>query len=125
VKRTVLGGHKVASRSATRLQTQGPVEWAREVERLGAGEILLTSVDREGTWQGFDVRLTARVTDAVNVPVIAHGGAGSIEHMRAVVRDGGASAVALGSVVVYQNKGMGVLVNFPDKPTLTRALNAS
>jgi cyclase len=125
VKRTVLGGYKVASRSATSVQPHGPVEWARQVERLGAGEILLTSVDREGTWQGFDVQLTARVTDAVNVPVIAHGGAGSIEHMREVVHDGGASAVALGSLVVYQNKGMGVLVNFPDKPTLTRALNAT
>jgi cyclase len=122
VTKRVLGGYRVVSRSATRVQAARPVEWAREVERLGAGEILLTSVEREGTWRGFDVQLTASVAEAVNIPVIAHGGAGSIEHIREAVRSGGASAVALGSLVVYQNQGMGVLVNFPDKSSLASAL---
>jgi len=125
VKRNVVGRARVVSRSATQAHALDPVEWAQELERLGAGEILLTSVDREGTWQGFDVPLTARVTAAVNIPVIAHGGAGSIEHIREVVRTGDASAVALGSLVVYQNKGMGVLVSFPDKSALTRAVRGA
>ncbi len=98
-----------------------PVVWAREVEALGAGEILLTSVDREGTWAGFDQDLIAGVADAVSIPVIAHGGAGSIEHIRTAVKNAGASAVALGSMVVFQKRGMGVLVNFPDPDQLQAA----
>ena len=123
VDRSFLGAYRVTSRSATRTERQSPVEWARESQSRGAGEILLTSVEREGTWQGIDVPLTARVATAVSIPVIAHGGAGSIAHIRAAVHEGGASAVALGSLVVYQNRGMGVLVNFPDKLALEGALN--
>jgi cyclase len=114
VRKSRWGGQYVTSHSGTRRDKRDPVTWAREVEALGAGEILLTSIDREGTWQGFDVELTARVADAVGVPVIAHGGAGSVDHIGAAVRRGHASAVALGSMVVYQKQGMGVLVNFPD-----------
>ena len=95
-----------------------PVEWAREVESSGAGEILLTAIDREGTWQGFDLDLISRVTDAVSIPVIAHGGAGTVDDIAKVVKQGHASAVALGSMVVFQKKGMGVLVNFPDQQKL-------
>ena len=98
------------------------MKWAKEVEERGAGEILLTSIDREGSWMGFDVELVKAVTDAVAIPVIANGGAGSVEDIGIVVKRGGASAVALGSMVVYQKKGMGVLVNFPDERTLAQAL---
>jgi imidazole glycerol-phosphate synthase subunit HisF len=122
VAQAAFGGYRVVSHSATRAQSVKPLEWAREAERRGAGELLLTSVQREGTWAGFDVGLTARVTAAVGVPVIAHGGAGGIAHIGEVVHQGGASAVALGSLVVYQSKGMGVLVNFPDKTALARAV---
>jgi cyclase len=99
-----------------------PVEWAQEVEKRGAGEILLTSIDREGTWEGFDLELVKRVADAVSIPVIAHGGAGTLEHIQQVVKIANASAVALGSMVVFQKKGMGVLVNFPDQAELKRVL---
>jgi imidazole glycerol-phosphate synthase subunit HisF len=95
------------------------VEWAQKLESLGAGEILLTSMDREGTWTGFDVELIKKVTSAVSIPVIANGGAGNVQHINDVVKNGHASAVALGSMVVYQQKGMGVLVNFPDKTAFT------
>lgn len=95
-----------------------PVAWAREAVNRGAGEVLLTSMDREGTWSGFDLELLKRITDAVTVPVIAHGGAGSVADIGAVVRTAGASAVALGSMVVFQKKGMGVLVNFPNHTIL-------
>jgi cyclase len=100
-----------------------PVDWAREVEQLGAGEILLTSIDREGTWQGFDLDLIRRVTDAVSIPVIAHGGAGTLDDIRGVVKQAHASAVALGSMVVFQKQGMGVLVNFPDPRKLDEILS--
>ena len=95
-----------------------PVTWAIEVEKMGAGEILLTSIDREGTWEGFDLELVKRVTDAVSIPVIAHGGAGRLEHIEQVIKQASASAVALGSMIVFQKKGMGVLVNYPDTERL-------
>src|SRR5690606_28442576 len=68
------------------------LEWARRVEALGAGEILLTSMDRDGTKSGFDCELTAAVVDAVNIPVIASGGVGTLEHLVEGVTDGGADA---------------------------------
>lgn len=74
------------------------VTWAREVERLGAGEILLTSMDRDGTREGFDLELTAAVADAVGVPVIASGGVGTLEHLVDGVLEGGADAVLAASI---------------------------
>lgn len=120
VKRTLLGRKKVYTRAATHDTGADPVEWARRAEALGAGEILLTSVDREGTWQGFDLDLVKSVTTAVSIPVIAHGGAGSVTDLGAAVQQGGASAVAVGSMVVFQKKDMGILVNFPDASELGR-----
>lgn len=74
------------------------IEWARRVEELGAGEILLTSMDRDGTKLGFDCELTAAVADAVNIPVIASGGVGSVEHLVQGVTEGGADAVLAASI---------------------------
>ena len=73
------------------------VEWAREVERLGAGEILLTSMDRDGTNDGYDIPLTRAVTRAVNIPVIASGGAGELDHFAEVVIEADADAVLAAS----------------------------
>lgn len=122
VARDFLGRAQVRTRSGTRSTGMDPVQWAREAERLGAGEILLTAIDREGTWSGLDLELLKLVSHAVSIPVIAHGGAGRVEHLRQAVREGGASAVALGSMVVFQKKDMGVLVNFPEARDLEEAL---
>lgn len=84
------GGRKPTGRLA--------VDWAREVVRLGAGEILLTSMDADGTKDGYDIGLTRAVADAVEVPVIASGGAGQLDHMVEVLRDGHASAVLAASI---------------------------
>lgn len=77
------------------------VEWAARVVALGAGEILLTSMDRDGTKDGYDLELTAAVAAAVNVPVIASGGAGTLDHLVEVVRRGGADAVLAASIFHY------------------------
>jgi cyclase len=77
------------------------VGWAAEAERLGAGEILLTSMDRDGTKDGFDLPLTRAVTDAVNIPVIASGGAGQLDHFAEVVVEADADAVLAASVFHY------------------------
>lgn len=74
------------------------VEWAKEVERLGAGEILLTSMDADGTKDGYDIPLTRAVSNAVQIPVIASGGAGNATHMAEVVRDASASAILAASI---------------------------
>ncbi len=76
-------------------------EWAVEVESLGAGEIVLTSVDREGTGKGFDLELTRRIAGSVSIPVIAHGGAGSAKHVVDVVEQGAADAVCVASLLHY------------------------
>ncbi len=122
VKEGLFGGWSVRTRGGKQNTHREPAEWAREVERLGAGEILLTSIDREGTWEGFDLEVVRRVTDTVSIPVIAHGGAGTVEHIGRVVKEANASAVALGSMVVFQKKGMGVLVNFPEQRLLEEVL---
>ena len=74
------------------------LEWAREVQRLGAGEILLTSMDTDGTKDGFDIPLTSAVTSAVDIPVIASGGVGTLQHMVEGVTEGGADAVLAASI---------------------------
>jgi imidazole glycerol-phosphate synthase subunit HisF len=79
------------------------VSWAREVEELGAGEIVLTSMDADGTQNGYDLEMTRAVVDAVAVPVVASGGAGRPEHLRAVLADAGASAALAASIFHYRH----------------------
>lgn len=122
VKKSFFGKQSVRFLSGRRNTNRDPVVWAKELEQQGAGEILLTSIDREGTWDGFDLELVRRVADAVSIPVIAHGGAGTIQHITQVVKECSASAVALGSMVVFQKKGMGVLVNFPELRALEEVI---
>lgn len=78
------------------------IEWAVRAAELGAGEICITAIDREGTGRGFDTELTRRVVEAVPIPVIAHGGAGSCAHIEAVISEGGADAVAVASMLHYR-----------------------
>ncbi|MBI5520982.1 MAG: imidazole glycerol phosphate synthase subunit HisF [Desulfarculus sp.] len=113
VKKSLWGKYKVCHHGGRQVAEVGPVEWARRLEELGAGEILLTSVERDGTFQGYDLELVRQVSQAVGVPVIACGGAGKLEHLGQAVKQAGASAVALGSMVVYQGPHRAVLINFP------------
>lgn len=122
VKKNVWGKYKVWVNGGTEKTDQDPVSWAKQMEKLGAGELLLTSIDREGSWSGLDTALIRQVADAVSIPVVAQGGAGEVAHIAEAVHQGAASAVALGSMVVYQKKGMGVLVNFPDRRQLELSL---
>ncbi len=95
-------GHYEAYTDNGRVRTGVNVfEWAVRVAELGAGEILLTSIDHEGTGKGFDLELTRRVAESVQIPVIACGGAGSIDHVLDVVREGKADAVSLASMLHY------------------------
>ncbi|MCX5748730.1 MAG: imidazole glycerol phosphate synthase subunit HisF [Candidatus Saganbacteria bacterium] len=77
------------------------VEWAKKAEKFGAGEILLTSMDRDGTKIGYDIELTRAVSESVNIPVIASGGAGTLEHINDILTDGRADAALLASLLHY------------------------
>ena len=122
VKKNFFGKYEVVSKSATQKHKSSVIEWAKEMENRGAGEILLTSVDREGTWSGFDLDLIKSITSVVNIPVIANGGAGNVNHIIEGKKTANASALALGSMVVYQKQGMGVLINYPDRKKLEKDL---
>jgi cyclase len=115
VKKNIFGKYQVYINDGRKKINIDPIEWAQQLQSMGAGEILFTSMDKEGTWTGYDIDIIKKVTSSLSIPVIANGGAGSIQHIADVINNGGASAAALGSMVVYQKKGMGVLVNFPDK----------
>ena len=114
----------VCYRRATSSVKDDPVDFARRMEELGAGEILLQSVDREGTRSGYDLELIRSVTDAVSIPVIASGGAATIDDLAAAVHQGGASAVAAGSMFVFQGRHKAVLISYP-KPEALRAAFAA
>lgn len=92
------GTYQVWTRAGTQKTGKDPVLWSKEVESLGAGEILLTSIDRDGTMSGYDLDLIQKVTEAVSIPIIASGGAGSYEDMASVLLSGKASAVAAASI---------------------------
>jgi len=117
-KKTLLGKYEVyinGGRSRTRLD---PAAVAIKMETLGAGEIIINSIDRDGTMTGYDTELVKSVTSVVTVPVIASGGAGDVQHLGEAVKLGGASAVAAGSMFVFQGKHRAVLVSFPEQKAL-------
>jgi len=109
--------YEVVTHDGTKPSGIDPMSHAKRMEELGAGEVLLTSIDRDGTMEGYDLDLIRMVSEVVNVPVVACGGAGSVEDMAKAVA-AGASAVAAGSLVVYQGKNGGVLINFPSEDEL-------
>lgn len=123
VKKNLWGKYQVYISDGKMKIDIDPIEWAQELESLGAGELLITSMDNDGTWKGYDLDIISKIVQSVRIPVIANGGAGTIHHIDEVVKKTNASAVAVGSMVVYQAKGLGVLVNFPDRLKLESIIN--
>lgn len=121
VKRSFFGEFRVMTAGGTKKTPYDPVTFAHMMEDKGAGEIVVYSIDRDGTFKGFDVELVRQVTDAVEVPVIASGGAGSFDDIEKILNLGGAAAAALGSLVVYQGNNRSVLVNYPDNTRFSRS----
>jgi cyclase len=113
-KRSLLGRYETVTRNATKRSGLDPVDWARQAADLGAGEIFINAVDRDGTMQGYDLQLVRRIAEAVSIPVIACGGAGNLAHLREAVDEGGASAVAAGSFFVFHGKHRAVLITYPE-----------
>jgi cyclase len=122
VRRDAHGRATVLTRGATADTGRDPVAWAESLVREGAGELLVTAVDRDGTRAGFDLDLLRAITGAVDVPVIASGGAGSLVDVRAAIRDAGAAAAALGSLAVHFGRQRAVLIGFPRRTDIVSAL---
>ncbi len=104
--------YEVYTERGTRATGLDPVTWARRVAELGAGEILLTSIDQEGTFKGYDLELTRRVADAVRIPVIINGGAGTRQHFVDAVQEGHASAVAGSSIFHFSDSSITQIKSF-------------
>jgi cyclase len=109
------GRYNVTTRSGTRRHLGTPEDWAQKACLAGAGEVIIYSIDRDGTYRGYDLSLLVRINQAVEVPVVACGGAGSKEDFAAAVNVG-CDAVAAGSVFVYHGAQRGVLITYPDDP---------
>lgn len=112
VKRSLLGRYSVFIRNGVKDTSADPVTFAKRMEALGVGEILLNSINRDGTMEGYDLELVSRVANAVSIPIVAVGGAGNMQHFKESVRSG-ASAVGAGSMFVFHGPHRAVLITYP------------
>jgi imidazole glycerol-phosphate synthase subunit HisF len=124
VRRNWLGKYSVCVAGGKTDTMRDPVSYAQEMERSGAGEILLTAIQRDGTMEGYDLELVRRVSAAVSIPVVASGGAGNLQHLKAAI-DSGASAVGAGSLFVFHGKHRAVLITYPTYTELERLFAGS
>ena len=118
VKKSYFGKYEVVTEGGRKGTGKDPVRWAAEMQAMGAGELFLNSVDRDGMMEGYDLELIRRVTAAVGIPVVACGGAGKLADLSSVVTAGGASAAAAGSLFVFQMPHRAVLINYPSQRDL-------
>lgn len=118
VKKDLFGRFRVYDHVRHRTTQKDPFNYARELEAAGAGELFINDVDRDGTYSGYNLPLLKGMTDLVSIPLIACGGASSLEDLKAAASDGGASAVAAGSLFVFQKPHRAVLISYPPAKTL-------
>lgn len=114
------GKYEIYTYGGTKPTGFEPDQVAKNMEKMGAGEIMINSIDKDGTLSGYDLKLIKLVADAVNIPVIACGGAKNVEDFIKVVKIGHASAVAAGSFFVFYGPRRAVLINFPDKEEIKK-----
>lgn len=120
VKKDFFGKQKVYVSSGKKNTKMDPITYAKKMETLGAGEIMLNSIDKDGTMTGYDLELIALVSNEVSIPVIACGGVGKIEHFGEAIKIGKASAVAAGSFFIYQGPRKAVLISYPSQEELKK-----
>jgi cyclase len=118
-KRGLFGGYKAHGQNGTKASPLDPVAHAKRMEQAGAGEIVLCSIDRDGTFKGYDLELVSSVAHAVDIPVVACGGAASVGDFALAVK-AGASALAAGSMFVFVGKHRAVLINYPREQELQK-----
>lgn len=119
VRKNVLGNHKVWCKCGTKKTGSDPVELAKEMEARGAGEILIQSIDQDGTLAGYDLGIVEKIANSVDIPVIGLGGAAALSDFKAII-EVGASAAAAGSMFVFHGKHRAVLIKYPEYDVLDR-----
>lgn len=117
IKANWMGRNEVVVNCGRRGTGIDPLSYALEMQKNGAGELFINSVDRDGTRKGYNVELIRQIAETVNIPVVACGGAGSLEDIKEVVKKANVSAAA-GSLFVYYGSRNGVLINYPDREVL-------
>jgi cyclase len=122
-RKTFTGSYIVWIQDGSEKTSLNPVEAAIKAKDLGAGEIIINSIDLDGTMNGYDIKLIKSIADNVSIPVVACGGAGDLEHLREGYFDGNAHALAAGSLFVYHGPRRAVLINYPSKSEITRLFN--
>ncbi len=122
LKRKLFGGYDLYTHSGSRRRGVALSDHLAQLVGYGIGEIIVNSIDRDGTMSGYDLAAIKAVSGMVSIPVIACGGASSIADFAAAVNEAGASAVAAGSLFVYKGKHRAVLINYPDRAELARCL---
>ena len=120
-KKTLLGGYKVFINNGKIKTSFEPVAFAKKMQDAGAGEILLNSIDADGTYKGYNLDLINSVSHNINIPVIAIGGAGSVDDF-VKAKENGASAVAAGSMFIFQRPHQAVLISYPSQKELKEKL---
>ena len=119
VKKKLFSGERAWILGGSRPTPFSPVDFARVMEDKGAGELIVQSIEKDGTMEGYDIDLIRSISQAVSIPVVALGGAGRNKDLVDCYRYGFANGLAAGSLFVYQDKGRGVLINYPEKKDLT------
>jgi imidazole glycerol-phosphate synthase subunit HisF len=118
IKKSVFGKKQLVYKNAIKKSKEDPVEFARKIEEYGAGEIIIQSVDRDGTYLGYDIEMIKEISEAVSVPVVALGGAKDYGDFNNAIKKGYSSAVAAGSLFVFHGPRRAVLISFPTKSEL-------
>jgi imidazole glycerol-phosphate synthase subunit HisF len=122
VKKNTWGKNRVYTKNASFNTQLDPVAFAKQCEDNGAGELMVNSVERDGTYQGYDIELLKQLSSAVSIPVVACGGASDISDFKNAINIGGASAVAAGSMFVFQRPHNAVLISYPSQQQLVSGL---
>ena len=118
VKKKTFGGYTIYTHGGKNSTGIDPIEYVKILEEYGAGEIFLNSIDRDGTYEGYNIELIKSITNLVNIPVIACGGAGTLDDLKRVWIEGNAFAAAAGSMFVFHGRKRAVLINYPSRSEL-------
>jgi cyclase len=120
VKKNFWGKYEIFTHGGKQNAKKDPLVFAMEMDKLEVGELMINSIDKDGSQKGYDINLITMITEKVNMPVIACGGAGSLDDFDIAINQAGASAVAAGSMFVFHGKHRAVLINYPNQSDLKR-----
>lgn len=123
IKTNLFGKMKVAYLNGSKMSDEAPQEFAKKMESCGAGELIIQYIDKDGTYQGYDLAIIKKISETVTIPVVALGGAGNYQHLSDAIKKGGASAAAAGSIFVYHGPLKAVLISYPTRNELMELLS--